>query len=246
MHTLSSSNLPGESPTNPSSSNSKRRNCRRSNQPFILEESPVDTMADQRTMAELLSAPIEGYAEAIVVPLILAEQFELEHSLINMMTSDQFFRLEKDNPHDHIHWFHKITSTIKYKDVPNSAIKLMLFSFSLQTSTVTTDMTAILKQFQATPPPAFVKAFEEICVACGGAHSYYQCLVADGNTHLEFRIIFKDRSAATTNYNQGNFSYRPPGSGSLPSNTIANSKGELKAVTTRSGIVLNEPFGNIY
>nr|GEX10217.1 reverse transcriptase domain-containing protein [Tanacetum cinerariifolium] len=39
--------------------------------------------------------------------------------------------LEKDNPHDHICWFNKITSTIKYKDVPNSAIKLMLFPFSL-------------------------------------------------------------------------------------------------------------------
>ncbi|GJY90674.1 reverse transcriptase domain-containing protein, partial [Tanacetum coccineum] len=59
-------------------------------------------MADQRTMAELLRAPTEGYAEAIVVPPILAEHFELKHSLINMMTSDQFFGLEKDNPHDHI------------------------------------------------------------------------------------------------------------------------------------------------
>nr|GEZ42415.1 reverse transcriptase domain-containing protein [Tanacetum cinerariifolium] len=88
-------------------------------------------MADQRLMAELLRAPTEGYAEAIVVPLILAEQFELKHSLINMMTSDQFFGLEKDNPRDHIRCFNKIISTIKYKDVPNSAIKLMLFPFSL-------------------------------------------------------------------------------------------------------------------
>ncbi|GKB20121.1 hypothetical protein Tco_0854044, partial [Tanacetum coccineum] len=31
------------------------------------------------------------------------------------------------------------------------------------------------------------------------------------------------------------------GSGSLPSNTIANPKGELKAITTRSGIVLDGP-----
>nr|GEY66580.1 reverse transcriptase domain-containing protein [Tanacetum cinerariifolium] len=88
-------------------------------------------MADQRTMAELLRAPTEGYTEAIVVPLILVEQFKLKHSLINMMTSDQFFGLEKDNPHDHIRWFNKITSTIKYKDVTNSTIKLMLFPFSL-------------------------------------------------------------------------------------------------------------------
>ncbi|GKA96144.1 RNA-directed DNA polymerase, eukaryota, partial [Tanacetum coccineum] len=51
----------------------KRRNRRRSKQrvkPFALEETPVVTMADQRTMAELLRAPTEGYAEEIVVPLI--------------------------------------------------------------------------------------------------------------------------------------------------------------------------------
>nr|GFC10041.1 hypothetical protein [Tanacetum cinerariifolium] len=28
-------------------------------------------------------------------------------------------------------------------------------------------------QLQATPPPAPVKADEEICVSCGGAHPYY-------------------------------------------------------------------------
>nr|GEY31617.1 hypothetical protein [Tanacetum cinerariifolium] len=131
MRTRSSSNLPGKSSPNPTSSNPKRRNRRHSKQPFILEESPIETMADQRTMAELLRAPTEGYAEAIMVPSILAQQFELKHSLINIMTSDQFFGLEKDNPHDHIRWINKITSTIKYKDVPNSAIKLMLFPFSL-------------------------------------------------------------------------------------------------------------------
>ncbi|GJZ18026.1 hypothetical protein Tco_0554149 [Tanacetum coccineum] len=31
------------------------------------------------------------------------------------------------------------------------------------------------------------------------------------------------------------------GSGSLPSNTVANPKGELKAITTRSGLVLDGP-----
>nr|GEV69461.1 hypothetical protein [Tanacetum cinerariifolium] len=60
MRTRSSSNLPVVSPSNPSNSNPKRRNPRRSKQPFILEESPIDTMADQRTMAELLRAPTRG------------------------------------------------------------------------------------------------------------------------------------------------------------------------------------------
>nr|GFB90750.1 reverse transcriptase domain-containing protein [Tanacetum cinerariifolium] len=131
MRTRSSSDPIGESSPNPTSSNPKRHNRRRSKQHFILEDSPVDTMADQRTMAELLRAPTEGYAEEIVVPPILAEHFELKQSLINVMTSDQFFRLEKDNPHDHIRWFNKITFTIKYRDVPNLAIKLVIFPFSL-------------------------------------------------------------------------------------------------------------------
>nr|GFC42624.1 reverse transcriptase domain-containing protein [Tanacetum cinerariifolium] len=102
MRTRSSSNLPVEYPPNPSTSNPKRRNRRRSKHPFFLKESLVDTMANQCTMGELLRAPTEGYSEASVVPSILAEQFELKHNLINMMTSDQFFGLEKDNPHDHI------------------------------------------------------------------------------------------------------------------------------------------------
>nr|GEY67545.1 reverse transcriptase domain-containing protein [Tanacetum cinerariifolium] len=165
---------------------------------------------------------------------------------------------------------------------------------------------------------ASVKAIDEICVTCGGAHLYYQCLAAGGNTFLELRDNIQGYvSAAAVNYNQGNFGYRPlgvanqirppvvplseldkikrmneanmkamqtqinnvknelrnemknsiqafmsnqtnelknmmasffqmniastSGSGSLPSNTISNSKRELKAITTRSGIVLDGP-----
>ncbi|GKD10717.1 hypothetical protein Tco_1190402, partial [Tanacetum coccineum] len=67
-----------------------------------------------------------------------------------------------------------------------SKIVKLTHAVNQQTSVVTTAMTAILKQFQETPPPASVKAVEEICVTCGGAHPYYQCLSADGNTFLEF------------------------------------------------------------
>ncbi|GJT18390.1 hypothetical protein Tco_0877096 [Tanacetum coccineum] len=46
-------------------------------EPLENQAPPVVMMADQRTMAELLRAPTEGYAEAIVVPPIPAEHFEL-------------------------------------------------------------------------------------------------------------------------------------------------------------------------
>nr|GEW45996.1 reverse transcriptase domain-containing protein [Tanacetum cinerariifolium] len=130
-------------------------------------------MTDNRTMAEMRCAPTEGCAEAIVVPPILAEQFELKHSLINMMTSEQFFALEKDNPHDHIR------------------------------CAVTTAMMAMLKQFQSNPPPAQVKGVEEICVTCEGAHPYYQCLAASGNTFPEYQDNIQGYvSAAAGNFNQ--------------------------------------------
>ncbi|GJY56734.1 reverse transcriptase domain-containing protein [Tanacetum coccineum] len=89
-------------------------------------------MADQRTMAELLQAPTKGYGDAIVILAILAENFELKHGLLNLVTSKQFYGFEKEDPHAHIRWFNKITSTIKYRDVPNSSIKLMLFPFSIE------------------------------------------------------------------------------------------------------------------
>nr|GFC34136.1 reverse transcriptase domain-containing protein [Tanacetum cinerariifolium] len=49
------------------------------------EDPPVDPpevpMADNRTLAELLQAPTEGYEDAIVIPKIAANNFELKHDL---------------------------------------------------------------------------------------------------------------------------------------------------------------------
>nr|GEW72898.1 hypothetical protein [Tanacetum cinerariifolium] len=324
---------------------------------------PVATMADNHTMAEMLRAPTEGCAEAIVVPPILAEQFELKHCLINMMTSEQFFGLETDNPHDHIYQdslnaaacgnllekspqnaltiienkskvrnsrSKPIASPVKACDINSSSeIAKLTHAVHQQTSDVTTAMTAILKQLQATPPPAPVKAVEEICVTCGGAHPYYQCLAAGGNTFPEFRDNIQgfaqpnvqnnqNRFGQPQGFNRGtNFNQEQPyqattqsnqnfhlnelekikrmndvslksmqnqidmvknelrnemktsiqtslsnqtneiknmmasllqmntastsRSGSLPGNTVANPKGELKAITTRSGLVTDGP-----
>ncbi|GJV62367.1 hypothetical protein Tco_1468467 [Tanacetum coccineum] len=156
-------------------------------------------------MAELLQAPTEGYGDAITIPAILAENFELKHGLLNLVTSKQFYGFEKEDPHAHIRWFNKITSTIKYRDVPNSSIKLMLFPFSIEGATRiwleknplstnapssftphSLEIAALVDVVKATlhqksSPPAFVKAVEEICVTCGGPHPYHQCLATNGN-----------------------------------------------------------------
>nr|GEY51119.1 reverse transcriptase domain-containing protein [Tanacetum cinerariifolium] len=93
MQTRSSSRLASNLSSNPTPStnpNPKGRNHRRSKQriqDFNLEElsPPIVTMADQRTMAQLLQAPTEGYEDAIVVPVITANNFKLNHGLLTLV-----------------------------------------------------------------------------------------------------------------------------------------------------------------
>nr|GEU37693.1 hypothetical protein [Tanacetum cinerariifolium] len=106
-----------------------------------------------------------------------------------------------------------IASSVNDCDI-NSGFEIAKLTHAVnqQTSVVTTAMTAMLKQLQSNPPPAQVKAVEEICVTCGGAYPYCQCLAAGGNTFPEFWDNIQGYvSAAASNYNQGNPGYRPQG-----------------------------------
>nr|GFC78301.1 reverse transcriptase domain-containing protein [Tanacetum cinerariifolium] len=88
------------------------------------------TMADNHTMAQMLQAPIEGYEDAIVIPPINANYFELKQTLINLVQSNQFIR--RQDPHNHLRFFNKVTSTFRHPEVPNTTVKLLLFPFSLE------------------------------------------------------------------------------------------------------------------
>ncbi|GKE61587.1 reverse transcriptase domain-containing protein, partial [Tanacetum coccineum] len=255
-------------------------------------------MADNRTMAQLLQAPTEGYEDAIVVPTITADNFELKHGLLTL-----------------------ITSTMKFPNVMSMSVKLMLFPFSLEgaariwlekepprliltwddlvskfvnkffppfkTTNLRNEITRFQQRFDETfyeawdrfndllracphhgfselhqldtfynalnsndqdslnsaaggnfldkmprdclriierkskfrnsrskpvvskVTPATVKAVEENCVTCGGAHSHRNCPATDGNVYRD-NIQEYVSQAATANFNQGNTGYRPP------------------------------------
>nr|GEV89416.1 reverse transcriptase domain-containing protein [Tanacetum cinerariifolium] len=95
--------------------------------------------------------------------------------------------------------------------------------------------------------PAPVKAVEESYVTCGGNHAYYNCPNTDRNQ--------PSVCVATGTYNQvspqdrASNNMAPPGfapnqsstSGTLSSNTILNPKGEMKAITTQSGVAYQGP-----
>nr|GEY03618.1 reverse transcriptase domain-containing protein [Tanacetum cinerariifolium] len=277
--------------------------------------------ADQRTIAQMLQAHTEGYEDAIVVPAITADNFELKHGLLTLIQNKQFFRHDKEEPHAHVRYFNKITSTLKFPNVLNTSIKLMLFSFSLEgaariwlekepprsiftwddlvlkfisqffppskTTNLRNEITNFQQRFdesfseawnrfkdllRACPhhgfselhqlytfynalnskdqdslnsaagvstntstsgispdvaelkdmvkallldknnqnqSPATMKAVEESCVTCGGAHSYRNCPATDGNVYRDNIQEFFSQAFAV-NYNQGNTSYRPP------------------------------------
>nr|GEW56058.1 reverse transcriptase domain-containing protein [Tanacetum cinerariifolium] len=289
MQTRSSSRLVSDQSSNPTSStnlNPKGRNRRRSKQRVEnsnLEEHspPVVTMADQRTMTQLLQEPTEGYEDAIVVPAITADNFELKHGLLTLVQNKQFFGHDKEDPHAHIRSFNKITSTLKFPNVPNTSIKLMLFPFSLKaiieskskvcysrdkpivakvstnasTSGFSPDVAELKDMAKAllldkkgqNQSPAPVKAVEESCVTCGGAHSYRNCPATDGNVYCDNIQEFISQ-ASTVNYNQGNTSYRPqmmsnqirpPGFPPMPNNQNVQRNNQNRFIS-------NQNRGNIF
>nr|GEV15732.1 DNA-directed DNA polymerase [Tanacetum cinerariifolium] len=89
-------------------------------------------MADNRTMEELLQAPTEGYGETIVILKINAGHFEIKTNLLQLVQANSYHGFERENPHTHINNFKRITSTLKFRDVPNDVIKLMMFLYSLE------------------------------------------------------------------------------------------------------------------
>nr|GEU37414.1 reverse transcriptase domain-containing protein [Tanacetum cinerariifolium] len=320
-------------------------------------------MADNHTMAQLLEAPTEGYKEAIVVPDITANNFEIKHGFLNLVQNKQFFGHDKEDPHAHIQYFNKITSTMKIPGVPSTSVKLMLFPFSLEgaariwldkepprsiltwddlvskfinqffppskktnlrnkitracphhgflelhqlntfynalnttnqdsfnsaaggnfldkmpreclkiiesmsrvrqsrskavvakvstsssTPVVSSDVTELKDMVRAllldkknqTLALATVKAVEQSCVTCGGAHSYQNYPATDANTQgqtMQNQLTnLTEMLSKFVNANTASSS----GSGTLPSNTVTNPKEDLKGITTRSGVAYQE------
>ncbi|GJU85952.1 reverse transcriptase domain-containing protein [Tanacetum coccineum] len=287
-------------------------------------------MADNRTMAEMLQAPTEGYEDAIVVPAITADNFELKHSLLTLVQNKQFFGHDKEDPHAHIRYFNKITSIEnriwlekepprsiltwddlvskfinqffppskttnlhneitrfqqrfdesfyeawdRFNDLlracphhgfselhqldtfynalnsndqdslnsaaggnfldkmPRECLKIIesspqivksrrqghccKMSYSLLLP-ITSDVAELKDMVRAllldkknqSQAPAAVKAVEESCVTCGGAHSHRNCPATDGNVYRDNIQEYMSQAAAV-NYNQGNTGYRPP------------------------------------
>ncbi|GJZ80171.1 hypothetical protein Tco_0645008 [Tanacetum coccineum] len=136
-------------------------------------------MADNRSMTQLLQAPTEGYEDAIVIPEINAN-FELKHVVAKVSSSSSTPRISPDV----------------------AALTTEVFELKNMMKTMLIDK----QKAQALVP---VKAVEQSCVTCGGAHSYRNCPAVDGNVYRD-NIQEYVSQAAAANFNQGNTNSRPP------------------------------------
>ncbi|GJT23152.1 hypothetical protein Tco_0893089 [Tanacetum coccineum] len=93
-------------------------------------------------------------------------------------------------------------------------------SLKLQMEEMNRNLTRVLQTNQQ------VNTITPSCETCGVPHSYNDYPATVGQNQNVY---------AVGAYNQGGNSYQPQAT------TVANPKGELKAITTRSGLVLDEP-----
>nr|GFA13978.1 hypothetical protein [Tanacetum cinerariifolium] len=89
-------------------------------EPVIAPEDPLEDptevpMANNQTMAELLQAPTKGYEDAMVIPEIAANNFELKHARI---------WLEKEPPRSILTWDDLITKFINQFFPPSKTTNL--------------------------------------------------------------------------------------------------------------------------
>nr|GEZ18813.1 hypothetical protein [Tanacetum cinerariifolium] len=235
MRTRSSYNLPGESPPNPYSSSPKCRNHRRSKQPFFLEESPIDTMADQRTRQNyyLFSNNFKKKAvEEICVTCGGAHPYY--HCLV---TDGNTFPELWDNIQGYVS-----AATVNYNQ-GNSGYRPPGVANQIRSSGFT-QLNVQNNQNWFSQPHGYNRGNNF------NKDSSYQApmqqnqvvpLKMDEKLNSSFNVqSTNELKNMMASFFQMNIA-STLGLGSLPSNTITNPKGELKAITTRSGIVLDGP-----
>nr|GEW02266.1 reverse transcriptase domain-containing protein [Tanacetum cinerariifolium] len=238
---------------------------RQRNQNSNIVEPEIRTiveMVDNRTMAQMLQPPIEGYKDAIVVPPINANNFELKQTLINLVQSNQFTEgeartwFDKEPPHSILTWEDLVSKFINQFFPPPK----------------TTYLRNEIINFLQKPNETFNKAWERFkdllrqCPHHGFSElhqvdTFYNALnpndqdaldsAAGGNfldkIPRECLVIIESKSKQDEFQNkmmsfmQNLHNNKASSSSILPSNTIPNLRNEAKAITTRSGISYDGP-----
>jgi hypothetical protein len=104
-------------------------------QPFIhlaIEEATQMAENDENRLLKDFAAPKAiGIQLGYTVPNVVANNFELKHALLNMLSQHMFNGLAHEDPNQHLAMFEELCNTVKINGVESEAIKLRVFPFSL-------------------------------------------------------------------------------------------------------------------
>ncbi|GJZ93935.1 reverse transcriptase domain-containing protein [Tanacetum coccineum] len=229
-----------------------RSQARRRRQPQVRQTSvessnlekpdnpPIVTMADNRTMAQLLEAPTEGYEDAIVIPEITANNFEIKHGLLNLGLPhhgfselhqlDTFYNALNSNDQDSLNsaaggnFLDKmpreclkiIESKSKVRQSRNKAVVAKM-STSSSTPAISSDVAELKDMVRALildrknqTPASAPVKAVEQSCVTCGGGHSYQNCPATNSNMYHDNIQEYVSQAAAANFNQANSGYRPP------------------------------------
>ncbi|GKA91888.1 reverse transcriptase domain-containing protein [Tanacetum coccineum] len=126
-------------------------------EPIENQAPPIVTMDDNRTMTQCSKHHCRVFEDAYRCSEITADNFELKHGLLTLVSNKQFFGHDKEDLHSHP-YFNKITSTMKFRERPDSSSSTPVFSPDVAELK---DMVKALLLDKKTQAPAPVKAVEE-------------------------------------------------------------------------------------
>nr|GEU43498.1 reverse transcriptase domain-containing protein [Tanacetum cinerariifolium] len=217
MHTYSSSNLPVESPPNPSTSNLKRRAACR----WLEKEPPCSILTWEDLVSKFINELFPPSRTTNLRNEVLNFQQRFDESFHEAW--DRYKDLLRACPHYGFTELHQLDT---FYNALNMADQDSLNSTAGGNLLERRTQDVLKKQ---------IDCFSSKIQLCQFFFLFrdsqtYSCSQSANKCELKDNIQGYV-AAAAINYNQG--------LGSLPSNTIANPKGELKSITTRSGIVLD-------
>ncbi|GKA49821.1 hypothetical protein Tco_0742894 [Tanacetum coccineum] len=192
---------------------------------------PQNPAPDLRTMEELLQAPTEGVGDAIVVPAVIANQFELKVELLNLVTSIPFHGFANDDPHSHIQRsteevsssrispLHQIDTFYKGLNQSDQDSLNSTAGGNLLTRNTQETLTIIENKSKVRTSRNKLQVSSSI-----GSSSQNDAIAA---------LTKQVEALAAGGFTQGD--------GALPSNTVPNPREDVKGITTLSGITLVGP-----
>ena len=83
------------------------------------------------TLEDYLSTSVPQFFTSIVRPELQAQNIIYPHLLIQLIQNNLFHGLPDEDPYAHLATYIEICNTIRIAGVPEDAVRLSLFSFSL-------------------------------------------------------------------------------------------------------------------